>query len=153
MTQSRSPLLLIEDDENDVRLFQAALTVNGVSNPVWAVADGQEAMDYILGRGTFADRKRYLPPEIIFTDIKMPRVNGLEFLRWLRTESPLPHVPAVVLSASDLESDVRAAYQLGANGYVRKPTSFDRLQRVILLLVEYWNVCEKPQPQSEEVLA
>jgi CheY-like chemotaxis protein len=145
MTISKSPILFIEDDENDVRLFQAALTLKGVPNPVWTVADGQEAMDYILGEGTFSDRKRYPLPEMIITDIKMPRVNGLEFLRWLRTGSPLSDVPVVVVSASDLEADIRAAYELGANGYVRKPNTFEQLQNVVSLLVEYWNVCEKPQ--------
>src|SRR5881628_1814763 len=113
MVNSRSPILLIEDDENDVRLFQAALTLNGVANPVWAVTDGQQAIEYISGQGIFSDRKRYLPPEIVFTDLKMPRVSGLEFLRWLRIESPLPTVPVVVLSASDLDADVRAAYRFG----------------------------------------
>src|SRR2546426_7646083 len=135
MTISRSPILLIEDDENDVRLFHAALTLKGVPNPVWTVADGREAMDYILGEGNFADRKRYPFPEIILTDIKMPRVDGLEFLRWLRTESPLPDVPVVVVSASDLEADIRRAYELGANGYVRKPNTFEQLQNIVSLLV------------------
>jgi CheY-like chemotaxis protein len=147
-----SPILLVEDDPNDVRLFQAALVANRVRNPVWAVEDGQQAIDYLRGEGVYADRKRYHLPEFIVTDLKMPRVSGLEFIQWLRTASSSPMLPVVVLSASNLEADVRAAYRLGANGYVRKPSTFDELQRIVATLVQYWNNCEKPLPEMDSVV-
>ena len=148
-----SPILLVEDDPNDVRLFQAALVANRVRNPVWAVEDGQQAIDYLRGEGVYADRKRYRLPEFIVTDLKMPRVSGLEFIQWLRTASSSPALPVVVLSASNLEADVRTAYRLGVNGYVRKPSTFDELQRVVATVVQYWNNCEKPLPESDSVVA
>jgi CheY-like chemotaxis protein len=144
-----SPILLVDDDPNDVRLFQEALKVLEAPNPVWAVENGEAAVDYLSGHGIFADRKYYRLPELIVSDLKMPLMDGLELLQWVRNEPRWATLPFLVLSASDQEADVAAAYRCGASSYIRKPGSFAELQSIVRVMLGYWNMCAKPDAALE----
>ena len=112
-----------------------------------AVPDGREAMHYILGEGKYSDASQHPVPDVILLDLKMPRVNGFEFLEWLRSKSP-PHyrvMPVVVMSSSALREDVDRAYELGANSYLVKPVQWKLFQQRIQAMGIYWaEHVEKP---------
>ena len=116
-----------------------------------AVSDGKEAMHYLQGDAKYSDGYQYPAPDVILLDLKMPRINGFEFLKWLRSGSP-PHyrfIPVVVMSSSALRQDVELAYALGANSYLVKPVSWKLFQERIQALGIYWaEHVEKPDPPS-----
>ena len=137
-------ILLVEDDENDIFLMQRALENNGIHARVQVVNDGQEALDYLRHSGRYEDRMRYPFPGVILMDLKMPRVSGLEVLRWLHGHPQCPAVPTIVFSASRMDADVREAYRLGATSYFVKPTDFQELQELVRLMHDYWRRAERP---------
>jgi len=104
------------------------------------VNDGSEAMDYIEGKGKFQNRHQYPTPDVILLDLKMPKVNGFEFLEWLRRESPDEHhlIPVVVMSSSALESDVKRAYELHVNSYMVKPVRWEDFRNRVRAIGIYW---------------
>ncbi len=137
-------VLIVEDDSNDVALLEAALRANHVPNPVHAVTGCQEAMDYLAGEGRFADRQAFPFPAMIFLDLRLPRQSGMELLQWVKSHQQCAVVPIIVFSASNWESDIRRAYQLGANCYLVKPHSFDELQQLIKTTFDFWRLCRTP---------
>lgn len=143
-------ILLVEDDPNDVLLIKRAFDRCGLTNPVAVVSSGEEAVRYLKGEGRFADRSEYPLPVLILLDLKMPRMNGFEFLRWLRAEPELKRLITVVLTSSKETPDINLAYELGANSYLVKPVQFDDLMRVVRELHLYWLVMsEKPTGLEE----
>ncbi len=114
-------ILLVEDNEDDVFLMTRALKLAGISNPLALAEDGQEAMNYLAGKGRFSDRQSNPLPFVIFLDLKLPFVSGLEVLAWARGEPSLSSVVIVILSSSEEPSDLRRAKELGANYYLVKP--------------------------------
>lgn len=132
------PLLIIEDEENDVFFLKRAITKSGIKNPVQVVSDGQQAMDYLKGAGPYADRSVYPTPIAIFLDLKLPCVPGLDILRWLRTASTLPFTPVIVMTSSTLASDVREAYAAGANSFIVKPPDPEKLVEVMRSFAGWW---------------
>ncbi len=108
-------ILVAEDNEDDVFILQRALKKAGLSNPVHVCADGQEVMNYLKGEGAFGDRAKFPFPRLLLLDLKMPRVNGIDVLRWLRDHPDCNVIPKVVLTSSREPRDVAAAYKLGAN--------------------------------------
>lgn len=144
-------ILLVEDDENDAFLFKRALKKCGILNPVQWVQDGAEAIAYLTGGAAYVDRTAFPFPELIILDLKMPRMPGLDLLAWLRDHRDLQVIPTIVMSSSKHDSDVRQAYDLGANTYFVKPSSFDMLARVIQTLHEYWTLSTKPQTKMGQV--
>ena len=139
-------ILMAEDDPNDILLFQRACEWVKLMNPLHVVRDGEEAIDYLSGQGQFGDRERYPLPVLLLLDLKMPRKGGFDVLRWLRGQSGLKRLPAVILTSSSQISDVNQAYDLGANSYLVKRASLDQLAQVIQNLERYWlTLCEKPE--------
>ena len=116
-------ILVAEDDENDVFLFKLALFKAGIAATTHFVSDGQYAIDYLAGHGKFADRAAYPLPDLAIFDIKMPRLNGLEALQWVRDQAQFQHLPIMILSSSALEADIQRATKLGANAYLVKPSN------------------------------
>ena len=137
-------ILIAEDDPNDVMLLELAIRKNGITNPVRVVRDGEEAVEYLEGIGTYADRQAYPVPSIIITDVKMPRRSGLEVVEWVRKHPNCSIIPIVMLSGSRIENDVISAYKLGANSYFTKPSTLDELTELIRLAHQYWTRCERP---------
>jgi CheY-like chemotaxis protein len=122
-------ILQVEDDENDVLLLQRVFAQAGILNPVHVATDGQQAIDYLAGVGRYADRSKFPMPRLVLLDLKIPKIMGLEVLRWIRYQPALNALHVVVFSSSDHPSDVKAAHHLGANSYYVKPcTVAERLK-------------------------
>jgi len=142
------PILIAEDNADDVELMKQALPRAGLTGPVRFVADGHDAVAYLEGKGPYSDRGQFPFPRVIISDLKMPRIDGLELLQWLRSHPQCCIVPAILMSASSLQEDIINAYKLGANTYFKKPTSFQDLVNLLRELKDYWNRSELPQPAT-----
>jgi CheY-like chemotaxis protein len=131
-------ILLVEDSGNDLMLMRYAFAKAGVKHRVSEVRDGQEAIEYLEDVGPCADRDKHPLPCIIITDLKMPRVDGFGFLKWLQDRPEFSRVPKLVLSASGVEKDRLRAAELGACAYFVKPGGLDELVRVIAVIDDDW---------------
>lgn len=146
MTEQK-PILLVEDEPNDVEMTLLALAEVNLADQVLCLRDGAEALDYLLYRGQFADRPRGLPT-VMLLDNKMPRVDGLTVLREIRAQADLRLLPVVMLSSSRMEQDVLASYQLGINAYVVKPVGQANFVDAIKHLGLFWLLRNEPPPGS-----
>jgi CheY-like chemotaxis protein len=131
-------ILLVEDEENDVFFLKYAFKEVGILNPLKVAQDGKIAMDYLSANGEYADRERFPLPGLILLDLKLPRVMGLEVLKWIREQPELKTLIVIVLTSSRLEPDIEKAYQLGANAYLVKPSSPPELRALATGLKEFW---------------
>jgi len=131
-------ILQVEDDENDVFLLRNVFEQTGITNPLHVVTNGQMAIDYLGGKGQFADRQRYPLPCLVLTDLKLPKKSGLEVLQWIRHQPHLKKLVVVVFSSSALPKDVDRAYELGANAYIQKVANPDQLKEIAHLLKGWW---------------
>lgn len=131
-------ILLAKDNETDALLVRRAIQIAGVKAQLQVVRDGQEAVDYLAGVNSFADRVQHPFPKLMLLDLQMPRLNGFEVLRILRTDLHFTHLPVVVLTNSENPSDIKRAYELGATSYFRKPDSLEGLDEMIHVLHAYW---------------
>ena len=145
MQDSNYTILLVKDEENDATLLKMAFTKNKILNPVQWVRDGREAIAYLNGEGIYADRTLYPFPEVLLLDLKMPRMTGLELLAWIRDHPDFRVIPTIIMSSSRQDIDIEKAYNLGANTYMLKPSSFDELARMVKAAHEYWAVSVKPK--------
>ncbi len=125
------PVLYAEDEDNDAFLMQRAFSKARVSNPLQIVVDGAAAIRYLSGAGEFSDRQRYPAPCLVLLDLNLPRQSGLEVLQWVRAQPGLSTLPVVILTSSNQDSDIGSAYALGANGYLVKPPSSERLIELV----------------------
>jgi CheY-like chemotaxis protein len=132
-------ILIAEDNANDLELTLAALRDNGLTNEVVAVRDGAEAIDYLEQRGRFAGRTGD-NPVLVLLDLKMPKVDGLEVLRHIKTSAALRAIPVVMLTSSREESDLIRSYELGVNAYVVKPVDFGEFIDAVRRLGGFWAV-------------
>ena len=148
MKRGRLIILLIEDEEHDVFFVRAATQASGVGHELYAVRDGAEAVRYLRGEGDYADRQKFPRPNLVLTDLKMPGVNGFDFLLWVREHPDWGIIPIVVYSSSSLESDVREAYRLGANAYITKPSSLAEMVKLLQATYDFWSRCECPMPRQ-----
>jgi CheY-like chemotaxis protein len=139
------PILIAEDDQNDAFILKRALRTAGFNNPFHISKDGADVMCYMKGEEPYGDREKYQFPRILFTDLKMPIVDGFELLQWLQNHEEYSVIPRLVLTSSQQPQDIHRAYQLGANSYLVKPATFDGLVKLLRLVFEYWETCEKPQ--------
>ena len=139
----RRAILLIEDNEDDTFLMKRALKEAGVNNPLHTVQDGEQAIEYLEGMGPFGDREGYPLPALIFLDLKLPGKSGHEVLTWLRAQSDLDSTVVVVLTSSDLGPDVKKAYSIGADSYLVKPPTGDKL--IKLSRAFNWSWLERQQ--------
>jgi CheY-like chemotaxis protein len=147
MTAAKNSILLVEDDGNDVLLLEHAFRKANLSHPIFAVNDGEQAIDYLHGRNQYADRQKFPLPLLILLDLKLPRKGGLEVLTWLRAQdSTLNRLPVVVFTSSRQSKDINRAYDLGANSYLVKPADFEKLSEIVRLLDSYWFLLnERPE--------
>jgi len=138
-------ILLVEDNERDVELTLAALDEHNLANEVITVRDGVEALDYLHHRGKFAGHANGLPV-VVLLDLKMPKVDGLEVLRQMRSDATLRHVPVVMITSSREEQDLVNSYQLGVNAYVVKPVDFQKFVESVKQIGFFWAVVNEPPP-------
>jgi len=139
-------ILQVEDDPNDVYLFQHAMKKAGFTSPIQVASDGKQAIEYLDGKGKFADRKSFPLPGLVLLDLKLPYVMGLDVLKWIRQQPGVATV-VVVLTASAQESDIASAYRLGANGYLIKPAEADKLQDMARAIKDFWLTQNTPPPE------
>ena len=131
-------MLLVEDNPDDVWLFTYALQNTGIPNPVKVVSDGEQALQYLKGEGAYTDRKRFPIPELIVLDLQMACMTGFEFLKWLRQEPELRHLPVIVLATSNFQEDVLRAYQLGANAFLSKTVDLKEFTATVKQMADFW---------------
>lgn len=144
MTSPTTTILVVEDDSNDVLLFQRSMRKAGWGNPIQVVNHGDAAVAYLAGTPPFEDRERHPMPCLVLLDLKLPRRGGLEVLAWLRAQPMLRRLPVVILTSSREHGDINRAYELGANSYLVKPGSLQEWQVLVTLIHGYWMVNEMP---------
>lgn len=133
----KKTILQVEDDPNDVFLLEYAMRKAGVTNPIQVASDGQQAIDYLAGVGRYADRRTFPLPCLVLLDLKLPYVMGLDVLKWIRQQPGAARV-VLLMSASLDEADIAAAYRLGANGYLVKPSEASKLQDMARAIKDFW---------------
>jgi two-component system, response regulator len=141
-----STILLVEDNPDDVELTMRALKKNHIANDVVVARDGAEALDYLFARGTHAGRDAADAPQVVILDLKLPRVDGLEVLRAIRSDETTRLLPVVIMTSSDEEQDLVGSYALGANSYIRKPVDFGSFTEAVRQLGLYWLLLNEPPP-------
>jgi CheY-like chemotaxis protein len=138
MTGHQSPILLAEDDKNDIFLMRRAFDSAGFHNPLFVVHNGQEVIDYLQGNGEFQNRKKFPFPGLLLLDLKMPLMGGFDVLEWLRQRPQFERLPAIVLTSSRIDSDVGKSRALGAHDYRVKPNGFEELVRLLDEVRKSW---------------
>jgi CheY-like chemotaxis protein len=141
-------ILLAEDDENDVTLFRHAVAESArecrINISVRVVNDGVEAIEYLSAQGVFANRNVHPFPELIVLDLKMPRLTGLDVLKWLSEHPEYRRVPKILLSGSSEDRDIEEAYHLGVNTYFQKSGNLDEYRELIHHIISYWAHTKRP---------
>ena len=141
MSEKYLHILLVEDDEVDIKNVQRAFKKNHISNPLHIARNGLEALEML--RGTGGKEKLNPLPKVILLDLNMPKMGGLEFLQEIREDPVLRTLSVFVMTTSDEESDKFAAYNLNVAGYILKPLSFERFVQAVSILNHYWTLCEQ----------
>ena len=141
-------ILLVEDNAADEELAIHALRTNNLANQICVVRDGEEALDFLFCRGAHAHRDCEKPPRLVLLDLKLPKVDGLEVLRQLKSDPRTKAIPIVILTASREERDMVNGYQLGVNSYIQKPVDFGQFREIIKQLGLYWLVVNQAPPPN-----
>lgn len=141
------PILLAEDNPRDAELALAAMEEHHIADKVVVCHDGAEVLDYLYCRGQFETRHKG-NPAVVFLDLKMPKINGLEVLRTIKNDANLKPIPVVMLTSSREERDLTESYALGANAYVVKPVEFHQFLSAVKELGVFWGVINEPPPEA-----
>jgi two-component system response regulator len=144
MYENPIEILFVEDNPNDVELTLHALQSNHLTNPIHVVRDGAEALEFIFATGEYAGRNIEDGPKVILLDLKLPKIDGLEVLRQIKTDPRTRMIPVVVLTSSREEHDIVESYKLGVNSYIRKPVDFEKFTETIRVLGLYWLLLNQP---------
>jgi len=137
-------ILIVDDSPKDVELTIAALGENNLANEVIVAEDGEEALDYLYKRGKFANNDGF--PAVILLDIKMPKMNGIEVLKHIRSDPQFKLIPVIMVTSSREEKDLVESYKLGANSYVVKPVDIVQFIDAIKVLGQYWAIINQTPP-------
>ncbi len=137
-------ILLVEDSINDAELTIREMKKHNLANELFHVKDGEEALDFIFGRGAFADRIIEHRPKLVLLDIQMPKVNGIEVLEQIKTDERTKTIPVVMLTSSKEDPDIKRCYELGANSYIVKPVNFEAFTAAIKSIHYYWLLLNEP---------
>ncbi len=137
-------ILLVEDNQDDVDLALHALRREKLANHIFVVHDGEEALDFLFCRGAFSERSFDHPPKLVLLDLKLPKVDGLEVLKQVKSDLRTKTIPVVIMTSSKEERDLVAGYNLGANSYIQKPVDFDQFRETVKTVGLYWLVINQP---------
>ncbi len=148
MNLSHAEILLVEDDAADAELTIHSLEKEGFAGRILLARDGEEALDLLYCRGDHATRDPELPPALVLLDLKMPRLNGQEVLRTIKSDERLRSLPVIVLTSSNQERDLEECYRLGANSYIQKPVDLRKFQQTMRSLAQYWVSINHHPPSS-----
>jgi two-component system, response regulator len=146
-------ILIVEDNPTDAALLVRALEQAGIKNPLVIAKDGLEAIQYLFAFGRYEFRDPDDVPAIVLIDLNLPKIDGLEVLRRMRSDYRTKLIPVTIFTSSIEEQDLINGYSLGANSYVRKPIEFSRFSQVVALLVTYWTALNEPPPSGEKTWA
>jgi CheY-like chemotaxis protein len=141
-------ILLVDDNASDVELTVRALRRHKLANSIHIAEDGQEALDFVFCRGAHSGRSLGAPPKVIFLDLKMPKVDGIDVLRAIRADNRTKMIPVVILTSSKEQRDIVEGYKLGVNAYIQKPVDFEEFRRVIEQMGLFWLVVNQPPPRE-----
>ena len=149
MNLNKLVILLVEDDPNDVILMQRAIMKGKVLNPLQVISDGEQAIHYLRGKGIYADRNKFPLPVLILLDLKLPRKDGFEVLKWIKSRSELTSIPVVILTSSERSEDIQEAYDLGANSYLVKPVDAEDMVKLFATL-ELYCIITNVRPDTDD---
>jgi two-component system response regulator len=144
MTDNTVEILLVEDNPNDVELALHALRKNRLANRIHVVRDGAEALEFIFCSGDYENRAGYALPRLVLLDLKLPKVDGLEVLRRIKSDERMRTIPVVMMTSSREERDIVDSYRLGVNSYIVKPVDFDQFTDAVRNLGMYWVFLNTP---------
>ncbi|MGE3538591.1 MAG: response regulator [Candidatus Tectimicrobiota bacterium] len=142
-------ILLVEDNPDDEELTLLAFRKSQLTQAIYIVRDGAEALDYLFGTGAYSDRAVYRLPSVILLDLKLPKVSGLEVLRRVRATEHTRLLPVVILTSSREEHDLIESYNLGVNSYIVKPVEFEKYTQTVGHVGVYWASLNEPAPWQE----
>lgn len=143
-------ILVADDDADDRTMIEDAMRESRLNNAIQFVADGEELIEYLLGRGKFADREKFPFPGLLLLDLNMPKKDGREALREIKNDPGLRALPVVVLTTSKAEEDIYRTYNMGVNSFITKPVTFDALVAMVRDLGRYWlEIVELPAIKRE----
>ncbi len=148
METSEPLILVVEDDVNDQNFIRRAFKQSGVVNRIATVNDGEEATAYLRGLEIYSDRSLHPLPRLLITDIKMPRMGGIELLEWMYAREEFRLIPTIVLTSSNDQADIIRAFEHGAKGYMIKPVQFGDLEKLIRTIADYWRASCVPYARS-----
>ena len=146
MMTNRLEILLVEDNVDDVELAVHALREEKLANDITVARDGEEALDFVFCRGSHANRSFENPPRLILLDLKLPKVDGLDVLRAIKSDPRTKAIPVVIMTSSGEERDLVESYKLGVNAYVQKPVDFEQFRGVVKELGLFWLVINQVPP-------
>jgi two-component system response regulator len=141
-------ILLVDDNASDVELTVRALRRHKLANSIHVAEDGEAALDFVFCRGAHSKRSFATPPKVIFLDLKMPKVDGIDVLRAIRGDARTKMIPVVILTSSKEQRDIVEGYKLGVNAYIQKPVDFEEFRRVIEQVGMFWLVVNQPPPRE-----
>ncbi|MGD0793222.1 MAG: response regulator [Terriglobales bacterium] len=144
MNSENLDILLVEDNQDDMDLALHALRRGKLANNIFVARDGEEALDFIFCRGAFAQRSFEHPPKLVLLDLKLPKVNGMEVLKQVKSDPRTKVIPVVIMTSSKEERDLVASYHLGANSYIQKPVDFEQFRETVKTVGLYWLVINQP---------
>ena len=146
MNRNPLPILMAEDDEDDRLLAQDAFLESRLANPLFFVNDGEELLDYLYNRGYYVSKEHFPLPGLILLDLNMPRKDGREALKEIKSDAKLRQIPIIVLTTSKEEEDILRSYSLGISSFITKPVTFEQLVEVIQCIGQYWfEIVSMPQ--------
>jgi two-component system response regulator len=150
MNQSKIvEILLVEDNPNDLELALRALTKAKISNRIQIARDGEEALQFVFGEGPFAGRQLSDGPQVILLDLKLPKIDGLEVLKRIKSDPRTRKIPVVILTSSKEQRDVVESYDLGVNSYIVKPVNFEQFTKAVGDLGFYWLLLNQPPKMAD----
>jgi two-component system, response regulator len=144
MNSGELDILLVEDSQDDVDLALHALRREKLANNILVVRDGEEALDFLFCRGAFTQRSFDHPPKLVLLDLKLPKVDGLEVLKQVKSDPRTKVIPVVIMTSSKEERDLVTSYHLGANSYIQKPVDFEQFRETVKSVGLYWLVINQP---------
>jgi len=146
MPQDEAEILLVEDNPDDVELAVHALRRENLANRIEIARDGEEALDFLFCRGRYNNRSFQAPPRLVLLDLKLPKVDGLEVLKQVKSDPRTKAIPVVIVTSSREEMDLVNGYKLGTNAYIQKPVDFAQFRETVKRLGLFWLVVNQPPP-------
>jgi two-component system response regulator len=141
-------ILLVEDNQDDMDLALHSLEREKLANRIFVARDGEQALDFLFCRGRFAERSFEHPPKLVLLDLKLPKVDGMEVLKLVKSDLRTSNIPIVIMTSSKEERDLVSGYKLGANSYIQKPVDFDQFRETVKSVGLYWLVINQPAPAT-----